>query len=647
MASQLLGVADGPDPVLLAGVVDVLPVGRRGAHLPADLAHGGGPAVDQQDRCGVEPHRAHPRGELVDLLRVDALVGEDLALRGRRGRAARGRGSRRGPRTVSPESEYSCRYSAGSSSRVASPRLLPGLQTLRHATIGSREGASGRRVTDASRRQRQGPERRELERAGDVRRDRGATGLHRCIVGATSKELDGGRTRAASSLATSYDLLMFDLDGVVYVDGHAVDHAAEGIADSRGAGAHIAFITNNASRTPEQVAEPPPGARRRRDLGRRGDLVPGRGAAAARRARRRGPDRGAGGGGPASRRCARPGWSRSTVGDRRRGGDRLGLRARGAVEDDHAGGGRDPERAAVGGHEHRPDAAHRRRAGARPRHARDDDQRLRGRDARGGGQAGAALFDETLRRVGGDRPLMVGDSLHTDIAGAHDAGTDSLLVMTGVTALSDLVAAAGPTSARPGSAHDLHGAGPPGLRGAERRRPVAAGGWSATVDGRPARRSTAAGRRRRMVGGGRRRPGGTTSTTTGAPADVSGLTAPGRTPARGVACGHDRAGAADRPRRTSSQTTGRRSSSAGADAGGADAHRGAGGGRGARRRRPARRRAAGGAPRGLRAGPRVLAVRPRRRRRASRRSRCRRAASGSTPSWYAAGWRGRATTPPS
>ena len=35
-------------------------------------------------------------------------------------------------------------------------------------------------------------------------------------------------------LATSYDLLMFDLDGVVYVDGHAVDHAAESIADARG-----------------------------------------------------------------------------------------------------------------------------------------------------------------------------------------------------------------------------------------------------------------------------------------------------------------------------------------------------------------------------------------------------------------------------
>ena len=57
------------------------------------------------------------------------------------------------------------------------------------------------------------------------------------------------------SLATSYDLVMFDLDGVVYLDGRVVAHAAEGIADAREAGAHIAFITNNASRTPEQVAQ--------------------------------------------------------------------------------------------------------------------------------------------------------------------------------------------------------------------------------------------------------------------------------------------------------------------------------------------------------------------------------------------------------
>ena len=59
--------------------------GVAGADLPAHLAHGGGAAVHEQDRRRVEPHRAHPGRELVDLLRVHALVGEDLALLGRRG----------------------------------------------------------------------------------------------------------------------------------------------------------------------------------------------------------------------------------------------------------------------------------------------------------------------------------------------------------------------------------------------------------------------------------------------------------------------------------------------------------------------------------------------------------------------------------
>src|SRR3954469_15519676 len=57
-----------------------------------------------------------------------------------------------------------------------------------------------------------------------------------------------------ASLATAYDLLMFDLDGVVYVDGRAVVHAAESIAEVRRGDAHVAFITNNAARTPEQVS---------------------------------------------------------------------------------------------------------------------------------------------------------------------------------------------------------------------------------------------------------------------------------------------------------------------------------------------------------------------------------------------------------
>ena len=51
------------------------------------------------------------------------------------------------------------------------------------------------------------------------------------------------------------------------------------------------------------------------------------------------------------------------------------------------------------------------------------------------------LFEETRRRVGGDRPLVVGDRLDTDIEGANNTGLDSLLVMTGVTGLPELASA--------------------------------------------------------------------------------------------------------------------------------------------------------------------------------------------------------------
>jgi glycerol-1-phosphatase len=55
-------------------------------------------------------------------------------------------------------------------------------------------------------------------------------------------------------LIAAYDLAMFDLDGVVYVGGRAVDGAPEQLRRVREAGAHLAFVTNNASRTPGAVA---------------------------------------------------------------------------------------------------------------------------------------------------------------------------------------------------------------------------------------------------------------------------------------------------------------------------------------------------------------------------------------------------------
>lgn len=242
------------------------------------------------------------------------------------------------------------------------------------------------------------------------------------------------------TLASAYDLVMFDLDGVVYVDGHAVEHASSSIAATREGGAHIAFITNNAARTPEQVAT------HLRELGIEatpGDVVTSSQAAA--RLLRQAHGRGA----PVAVL----------------GADGLVAAVRDAGLEPVAVG--DPRAlAVVSGYA--PEvrwrvimqAATLIRNGL-PWVATNTDLTLPTDDGLAPGHgllvrlisdfAGVTpqvagkpqrpLLDETRRRVAGERPLMVGDRLDTDIAGAHRAGVDSLLVMTGVSALSDLVAA--------------------------------------------------------------------------------------------------------------------------------------------------------------------------------------------------------------
>jgi ribonucleotide monophosphatase NagD (HAD superfamily) len=59
------------------------------------------------------------------------------------------------------------------------------------------------------------------------------------------------------------------------------------------------------------------------------------------------------------------------------------------------------------------------------------------------GKPEPALFDEARTRSGARRPLMVGDRLDTDIAGARRAGIDSLFVLTGVSDVIDLLQATG------------------------------------------------------------------------------------------------------------------------------------------------------------------------------------------------------------
>lgn len=57
------------------------------------------------------------------------------------------------------------------------------------------------------------------------------------------------------------------------------------------------------------------------------------------------------------------------------------------------------------------------------------------------GKPFAPLFDETMARLDSRSPLMVGDRLDTDIRGARTAGILSLCVLTGVNNLADVVAA--------------------------------------------------------------------------------------------------------------------------------------------------------------------------------------------------------------
>jgi HAD superfamily hydrolase (TIGR01457 family) len=55
-------------------------------------------------------------------------------------------------------------------------------------------------------------------------------------------------------LASRYDALLFDLDGVLYRGDEPVPHAAASMETVRASGLSVVFLTNNSSRTPDQVA---------------------------------------------------------------------------------------------------------------------------------------------------------------------------------------------------------------------------------------------------------------------------------------------------------------------------------------------------------------------------------------------------------
>ena len=56
-------------------------------------------------------------------------------------------------------------------------------------------------------------------------------------------------------LIDAFDGVLADLDGVVYTGPRAIDGSAEALGKLVGEGKHLAYVTNNASRSPSEVAD--------------------------------------------------------------------------------------------------------------------------------------------------------------------------------------------------------------------------------------------------------------------------------------------------------------------------------------------------------------------------------------------------------
>ncbi|CUR59039.1 Hydrolase [metagenome] len=243
-----------------------------------------------------------------------------------------------------------------------------------------------------------------------------------------------------TELSSLYDLIMLDLDGVVYIGPRAVPGAPEHLGRARDAGAHLAFVTNNAARPPEAVAD---------HLTRLGVMADAADVVTSAQAAAR-----------LLTELVRPGAPVLLMGGP---GVELALHERGFEPVTELEG--HPE-AVVSGYG--PDLMWKQLMlgavqirdglpwvasnadmtiptdyGIGPGHGvvvkmlRD----FSGKTPAIAGKPERPLLDETVSRVGGEHPLMVGDRLDTDILGAHNADVDSLLVLTGVTGLGELVAA--------------------------------------------------------------------------------------------------------------------------------------------------------------------------------------------------------------
>ena len=258
---------------------------------------------------------------------------------------------------------------------------------------------------------------------------------------------EGQRPRGSREpLDTAYDVALLDLDGVVYLGGTAIPGAAEALRKAGAAGMRLAYVTNTAFRTPAAIAAllTSFGAPASPE-----DVVTSAQAAARLLAERL----------PAGAPVLVIGGS----------GLRMAVRERGLRPVSTAA---EQPRAVVQGYS--PDVSYSMlaegglavAAGALFV-ASNGDLTLpsrRGRQPGNGsliqviatatgvqplvaGKPEPPLHRESVLRTGARHPLIVGDRLDTDIEGAHRVGTDSMLVLTGVTGPAEAVLA--PPSQRP------------------------------------------------------------------------------------------------------------------------------------------------------------------------------------------------------
>jgi HAD superfamily hydrolase (TIGR01450 family) len=300
-------------------------------------------------------------------------------------------------------------------------------------------------------------------------------------------------------LCRGYDVALLDLDGVVYIAGRAIAGASEALKKAAAEGMRLAYVTNNASRTPAAVAQVLTGL----DVpAQPSDVVTSAQAAARLLAERL----------PAGAPVLVIGGMGLRVALRERGLRPVSTAAEkpAAVAEGYAPGV-DYSALAQGGLAVRAgalfvgtngDLTIPNAQGIAPGNGSllQVIKTATGQTPIIAGKPEPPLHHESVIRTGAKHPLVVGDRLDTDIEAAQRVGADSLLVLTGVT--DPIGAVLAPPGQRPTYvADDLAGLVEPQPAVSSGADGFGCGGWTARWDGdRPGAKLALSGHGRRIDG---------------------------------------------------------------------------------------------------------------------------------------------------